>query len=154
MKKFDISNLIVYKIQDVYSYTLPARTEGEAQLSHNVLLYRRSGCSEYEVGKKKYTLDSDNMLFLPAGTKYSMFVREAGECAIIEFDTADGCVCDICEFFTEGDKEIASTAKIFCTIGSSKVRHTIPNACPSSIPCLRDFPQYGRLHIRLQANTE
>ncbi len=111
MKKFDISNIIVYKIQDVYSYTLPARTEGESIISHNTLLFRRSGCSEYEVEGKKYILDAENMLFLPEGTEYSMFVREAGECTIIEFDTTDEPSAEVCEFFTESDKDIVSTVK-------------------------------------------
>ncbi|MBR4012733.1 MAG: hypothetical protein IKJ00_00430, partial [Clostridia bacterium] len=86
MKKFDISNIIISKICDVYSYTLPEDTESESVAAHSAIIIKRRGKSEYTVGAKKYVADKDNILFIPAGTKYSLYVYKAGDCAIIEFD--------------------------------------------------------------------
>ncbi len=109
MKKFDISNIIISKISDVYSHSLPARTEGESKNAHNVLLVRRTGESRYDIGDKTYTVDQKTVLLIPAGTEYSMFIKRAGECIILEFDVTPETPCEICEFDTDGDKEIMST---------------------------------------------
>ncbi len=111
MKKFDISNVIITVIRDVYAYTLPTQTEGEAKNTSNVILVRRSGCSEYEINGKKYICDKDSILFLPADTEYSMYVRSQGECTVIEFDTLEKCDAEPCEFLTEGDKDVLATVK-------------------------------------------
>ncbi len=111
MKKFDISNIIITKIRDIYSYTLPEQSEGDSVTTGNVILVRRGGISEYSVGGKIYTVDKGTILFIPANTDYSMFVREAGECTMIEFDTAEPCETAPCEFFTEGDGDILTTVK-------------------------------------------
>lgn len=111
MKKFDISNLIISQICDVYSYTLPTETEGSAVSTHSVLLVKKKGESEYVSDGKKYTADSENILFIPAGTEYSMYVERAGECVIIEFDALNSKDADVCEFFTGGDKDVANTVK-------------------------------------------
>ncbi len=111
MKKFDISNIIISKIQDVYSYTLPTHTEGESRTMHGVLLFRKSGCTEYEIDDKKYLLDANTMLYIPAGTDYSMYIKKSGECTIIEFDTTADTVGEVCEFYTEADKELVGTLK-------------------------------------------
>ena len=56
MKKFDISNVIISRICDIYSYTLPEDTEGDALTAHSVLIIKRKGSSDYTVnGKKEVT---------------------------------------------------------------------------------------------------
>ena len=110
MKKFDISNLIITGIHDVCSYTLPRDTEGKAVTSHSVILIKQKGMSEYEIGDKKYNIDPNTALFIPAGTEYSMYVCKQGECVIIEFDCAE-CGAQPCKFETGGDKEILATVK-------------------------------------------
>ncbi len=111
MKKFDISSIIISKISDVCSYTLPTRTEGEAVTSHCTLLFRRNGLSSYTVGQDEYTVGNGTVLFLPAKTDYSLFVRRSGECMIIEFDTSDNAACEICEFSVGDSKEIFAAFK-------------------------------------------
>jgi hypothetical protein len=54
MKKFDISNVIISRICDIYSYTLPEDTEGDALTAHSVLIIKRKGSSDYTVNGKKY----------------------------------------------------------------------------------------------------
>lgn len=110
MKKFDISNLIITSIHDVCSYTLPRDTEGKAVTSHSVILIKQKGMSEYEIGDKKYNIDPNTALFIPAGTEYSMYVCKQGECVIVEFDCAE-CGAQPCKFETGGDKEILATVK-------------------------------------------
>lgn len=110
MKKFDISNLIVSKICDVYDYTLPTDTEGATVLPHSVLIVKSKGSSEYKISSRKYTADKSTVLYIPANTEYSMYVDKAGECIIIEFDAnADGAVP--CEFSIGDSGEIAAVAK-------------------------------------------
>ncbi len=112
MKKFDISNLIVTKIKDAYSYTLPEDTEGDAVTRSATLIIKSKGCSEYTVGNKKYTADPNTVLFLPEGAEYSIYADRAGECLIIEFDAEDesGAAAP-CEFSIDNDKEVGATAK-------------------------------------------
>ena len=110
MKKFDISNVIISKIRDVYSYTLPEDTEGKAVTSGCVLLIKRKGSSEYVVDGKKYITDANTVLFLPAKTPYSMYVYKPGECVVVEFDTVDSDVKpQVCEFSIGGDKDVMAT---------------------------------------------
>ena len=111
MKKFDISNVIISRICDIYSYTLPEDTEGDALTAHSVLIIKRKGSSDYTVNGKNYTVSDRNVLLIPAGTEYSMCVNRPGECVIIEFDMADGSQAEVCEFITENDKDIAATVK-------------------------------------------
>lgn len=111
MKKFDISNIIVSKIHDVYSYTLPEDEEGTAITSRSVLIIKRAGSSEYKIGNKKYVANSNNVLFIPAGTEYYMYIYKPGDCVIVEFDASYDTTPEVCEFFTSNDKEIATTVK-------------------------------------------
>ena len=111
MKKFDISNLIISQICDIYSYTLPTDTEGSAISAHSVLIIKKKGESEYTVSDKKYIADTENIIFIPAGTEYSMYVERAGECVIIEFDALNSQDAAVCDFFTGGDKDAANTVK-------------------------------------------
>ena len=68
MKKFDISNLIISKIVDVYSVKLEEETKAHGVLSHCVLVIKRQGESVYKILGKEYTADANNVLFMPAGT--------------------------------------------------------------------------------------
>ncbi|MBO7310173.1 MAG: helix-turn-helix transcriptional regulator [Clostridia bacterium] len=111
MKKFDISNIIISKIHDVYSYSLPKDEEGTAVATHSVLIIKRSGSSEYKVGDKKYTADANTVLFIPAGTEYSMYVYKSGECIIAEFDCSSSNEMQACDFLTANDKDITATVK-------------------------------------------
>ncbi len=111
MKKFDISGIIVSKIFDISSYTLPARTEGDAESAHCVLIFRRAGVSSYTVEKKEYSLEGGTVLFIPKGTDYSIFVRRAGECMMLEFDVLDNSLCEVCQFDIGENKEIAASFK-------------------------------------------
>ena len=111
MKKFDISNLIISQICDIYSYTLPRDTEGSAVSQHSVLIIKKKGETEYAVKGQKYAADPQNILFIPAGTEYSMYIDRAGECVIIEFDALNSNEASVCEFFIGDDKDAANTIK-------------------------------------------
>ena len=112
MKKFDISNLIVSKIHDVYSYTLTEDTEGSAVSRNSLLILKLKGVSVYTVGGKRYTADENTILYIPAGVEYSVYVDRAGECIVAELDVAPTKgETEICEFITGGDAEVISTAK-------------------------------------------
>lgn len=111
MKKFDISNSVISKLNDVCSYTLPEDTEGSAVTSHSVLIIKKDGISEYTADGKKYTADKNNVLFIPQGTEYSLYIYKPGECVIIEFDSDVPAGTPVCEFYTENDRDIAATVK-------------------------------------------
>ena len=112
MKKFDISNLMIARITDIYSYALEEETEARAVTDHALLILKRSGRSEYTVGKETYHADAEHVLFLPAGTEYAMYVEESGPCTVIEFDAMEqGDLLPSCSFFTGDDEDIAATAK-------------------------------------------
>ena len=112
MKKFDISNLIISKIHDVYGYTLPEDTEGTSCAKHSILLIKKNGISEYTANKKTYVADENTVLYIPAGTEYSVYIQSAGECYAVEIDVDSSTEAQgICEFFTNADKDLISTAK-------------------------------------------
>ena len=112
MKKFDLSKIAVSRIVDVYSYTVPKDACGNAKTSNNVLIIKRAGRTVYTVNGKDLTADTNNILFLPAGTEYSVEVLESGACFVIEFDICSAS-CDIapCEFFFNNSRDILATAK-------------------------------------------
>ena len=113
MKKFDISNLIISKIADVYSVTLEEETRASGVLSHCVLVIKRQGESLYKIQGKEFTADSNNVIFIPAGTDYSVNVLEEGECSIIEFDIYDQNVDRLvpCSYFIDNESDIIKTVK-------------------------------------------
>ncbi len=111
MKKFDISNLIVSKIYDVYSYTLKEDTEGSAISRNAMLILKLKGVSEYTARGKTYTADENTILYIPAGVEYSLYVDRAGECIVAEFDATGDDDAQVCEFITGGDSEIIASAK-------------------------------------------
>ncbi len=112
MKKFDISNLIISRITDIYSYTLEKDTEASAITEHSLLIIKRRGSSEYTVGEQTLTADPNHIVFLPAGVKYSMYIDRKGECTVIEFDTVRGeSAAESREFFTNNEDDIVATTK-------------------------------------------
>ena len=112
MKNFDLSKISVKEIKDVYSYTIPKDVSGKAKLDNNALIIKRSGRTVFSAFGKDYTADANNILFIPAGTEYSMEVEESGPCVVIEFDicNAPKDVC-CCEFFFNNSRDILNTAK-------------------------------------------
>lgn len=112
MKKFDLSKIVVNKICDVYGYTLPKYSEGESTTKHSVLIIRRSGRSVYMIDGKELSADSNNILFIPAGTSYAMEVEEKGACIVIEFDIIPNEEKPVFgEYFFNNAKDIIATAK-------------------------------------------
>lgn len=107
MKKFEISSLIISKINDIYSFKLKKHTTAEAKLKHSALIIRQAGISVYTVNSKEYTVDADNALFLPAGTEYMLDVERFGICTVIEFDAANPSEeLSPSGFYIAGDKDI------------------------------------------------
>ncbi len=90
MKKFDISNLVISRIVNIYNYTLAQDTETDAVTEHSLLIFKRQGRSSYTVGGEEYIIKSEHVLYLPAGTEYSLYVDRQGDCAVVEFDAVDG----------------------------------------------------------------
>ena len=66
MKKFDISNLIVKKICDIYSQTVEEETKAESVTSCSLLILKRRGRSVYRVGERELIADPNHILYLPA----------------------------------------------------------------------------------------
>lgn len=113
MKKIDVSCLTVTDIKGIYKSCLSPDSEATAKAKNAMLLYKNKGKSVYTCEGKKYELDSERILFIPAGVEYDMFVKKAGECIVIELEAtcADGMPDRICELYVGEDKEIASSVK-------------------------------------------
>ena len=112
MKKFDLSKIAVSRIVDVYSYTVPEDSSGKAKSFNNALIIKRTGRTVYTVNGKEFVADTNNILFIPKDTEYSIEVEKSGSCVVIEFDicTAPKDIC-ICEFFFNNSSDILNTAK-------------------------------------------
>ena len=111
MKKYDISNLTVSRIVDIYSYTLPEGHEAKSVCEHDVLIVKHSGESEYAVAGQKLLADGSHLLFLPKGTEYALYVEDEGECTVIEFESLEGEGAIPTVFFTGGESELLATVK-------------------------------------------
>lgn len=112
MKKFDISNLIITKICDIYKYTLPRESEGASTAKHSLLIIKLGGNTLYSTAGHTSVADVDHAVYIPAGTEYKMSVEHAGECFVAEIDVAEATEASgIQQLFTENDKEIIATAK-------------------------------------------
>ncbi len=112
MKKIDISELIVSRIVDIYSYTLPEDHEAEGVCGHDVLVIKAKGASDYTVDGQVLRADGEHIVYLPAGTAYSLYVDREGPCTVIEMDTvSDGASHVPCAFFTENDSDLLTSAK-------------------------------------------
>lgn len=112
MKKFDISNLMISRIADLYGYTLPEEYQADGCCEHAALVIKHRGESDYCIDGKHFAADASHILYLPAHTEYSLFVEEEGACTVIEFDTVEGGSCDeCCLFFVDNEKEIQTAAQ-------------------------------------------
>ncbi len=112
MKKFDVSNLMIARIADIYGYTLPEEHETAGVCDHDVLIIKNRGESRYTVAGQRYVADAEHILYLPAGTEYTLYVADEGACTVIEFDTQEGSrTGECCSFFTGGESDLATTAK-------------------------------------------
>ena len=112
MKKFDISNLVISRITDIYSFTIEEETRVRSTTVHSVFIIKKAGKTTYYVGPKKYIADESRIVFLPAGTQYNMFVDEEGDCTVIEFDANAEKESPVpCEYNIDGDSNVADTAK-------------------------------------------
>ncbi len=111
MKKYDISNLIISRIVDIYSYTLPEEHEAKGICGHDVLIVKAKGESEYKVGTQKLLADVGHLIFLPKGTEYELAVEDEGACTVIEFDSVETAGAVPCSFFTGGESDLLATVK-------------------------------------------
>lgn len=111
MKHFDISELIVTNICDVYGYTLEEETEAHATVEHDVLVLKQAGETAYRIGGKQVlTASAESLVYLPAGTEYEMEILREGTCTVIEFDVIDH-PRQAREFYADADGEMLATAK-------------------------------------------
>ncbi len=111
MKKFDISNLVISRICDIYSYTLEEDTHACATLPYCALIIKRKGRSLFTADRKIYTADSNHILFLPAGTSYEMTVDRPGECTVLAFDVLTEEALPIQEYYADNESDMISTVK-------------------------------------------
>lgn len=111
MKKFDISNLIVKKICDIYSQTVEEETKAESVTSCSLLILKRRGRSVYRVGERELIADPNHILYLPAEVAYSLYVDREGACTVIELET-EGAVREAAtSYFINNESDILLTAK-------------------------------------------
>ncbi len=112
MKKIDISNLIVSRIADIYSYILPEDHEVQGVCEHDVLIIKGRGSSDYTVDGHVLTADANHILYLPVGTSYTLYVDREGPCTVIEMDTmSENGTGEACSFFTDNESDLLATAK-------------------------------------------
>ena len=69
MKKFDISNLIISHISNIYRHTVEEDAEATSVAEHSLLIIKQKGRSVYTVGANEYIADPDHIVYLPAGTE-------------------------------------------------------------------------------------
>lgn len=111
MKKFDVSELLVSRLTDVYSHSLKEDTRATATTTHSVLVLKRKGRSLYTVNGEELTADPNHILYLPKGASYELYVDRAGECILIEFDAYNGEGHEGRSFFIENESDVLATAK-------------------------------------------
>ena len=111
MKKFDISNLAVISIDGMYRSALAMDSAAKATARSSLLIIKRSGRSSYTVKDARITADNENILFIPKGTEYEMYIEREGECTVIELTVADAEKLPVASLYTGGDKEIFDTVK-------------------------------------------
>ena len=112
MKKFDISNITVSDIYNIYAAQLAEDSEASAVAEHSLLVVKTKGESIYTSGSVKCVADSEHIVFIPKGCSYSLYIGKAGDCTVIEFDTHEDCATyGLCSFNTEGDDDVADAVK-------------------------------------------
>ena len=111
MKKFDISTLTILNINGIYKSCLAMDSEASACASSSLLIIKSSGKTSYVINGQKYIADTDNILFLPRGTQYEMYIEREGSCTVIELSLEDDEKYSPCALFTGGDKDVLATVK-------------------------------------------
>ena len=109
MKKFDISELIVTALADVYRYTLEEDTEAKAVTDHSILIIKSHGRSIYTVSGVDYVADPQHVVYLPKNTSYQLYVDRAGECTVMEFDCMNENPTAVKEYLVEVEGELSVT---------------------------------------------
>lgn len=111
MKKFDVSELLVSRLTDVYNHSLKEDTRATATTTHSVLVLKRQGRSLYTVDGRELTADPNHVVYLPSGVNYELYVDRAGECILIEFDAYNEEGHGARSFFIENESDVLATAK-------------------------------------------
>ncbi|MBQ8850103.1 MAG: helix-turn-helix transcriptional regulator [Clostridia bacterium] len=111
MKKFDISNLAVLDIEGIYRSCLATDSEARARARSSLLIVKRTGKTSYVFGSDKYVADEENILFIPKGAEYEMYIEREGECTVIELTVSDAEKYSPCLFYTGGDKDVFTAVR-------------------------------------------
>ena len=111
MKKFDISNITVTNIDGIYRSSLATDSEAKARARTSLLIVKKAGRTSYDVKGVRYTADNENILFIPKGTEYEMYIEREGECTVIELSVEGAEQLSISTLYTGGDKDIFDTVK-------------------------------------------
>lgn len=111
MKKFDISNLAVTNIDGIYRSTLAIDSKAHTVARTSLIIVKKSGRSTYDIGGKRLVADNENILFIPRGTEYEMYIEREGECTVIELTVENAESLYASTFYTGGDKEIFDSVK-------------------------------------------
>lgn len=111
MKKFDISNLEVTNIEGIYRSALSIDSSAKTVARTSLIIVKRSGRSTYDIKGKRFVADNENILFIPVGTEYEMYVEREGECTVIELSVANAELLSAASFYTGGDKDVFDSVK-------------------------------------------
>ena len=137
MKKFDISNLAVTNIDGIYRSALAMDSEAKTTARTSLLIVKKAGRSSYDINGVRYTADKENVLFIPKGTEYDMYIEREGECTVIELTVEDAEKLPVSVFFTGGDA----------------APHIAPSVCPSFTDSSPTYPLYSPFQAPLRENT-
>ena len=111
MKKFDISNLAVTNIEGIYKSALAINSSAKTKARSSLIIVKKAGRSTYDVNGKRLVADNENILFIPKGTEYEMYIEREGECTVIELTVADAESLTASGFYTGGDKDVFDSVK-------------------------------------------
>ncbi len=111
MKSLDLSALVISSVKNIYRTSIKEEHETSAVASSCLLIVKSKGQSIYTIGNKKYTADSEHVIFIPKGSSYSLYVGKAGACTVIEFDALDTKELSAFSFYVGNESGIASTVK-------------------------------------------
>ena len=111
MKKFDISNLTVTNIEGIYKSKLAMDSSAKTKARSSLVIVKAAGRSTYDVNGKRLVADNENILFIPKGTEYEMYIEREGECTVMELSVADSEALTASTFYTGGDKDVFDSVK-------------------------------------------
>ena len=111
MKKFDISNLTVTNIDGIYKSSLAIDNTARAVASTSLIIVKQAGRSTYDIKGERLVADNENVLFIPCGAEYEIYVEREGECTVIELTVANAEKLSAAALYTGGDKEIFDSVK-------------------------------------------